>query len=167
VIPTLALDRALARQSLDALARQFVRLWKPKSPDKSRTARSFAGELRKLAKGQVTWFQNRPEASKLLAKILGGTPARLGLQFTPYEIQSRDSSGWGTNATRQTIEEAEELAWSLLTRHGGQWRVRQGNRTIASGSGYRSCETPYSHDRTAVWSRVVHKDAAAKKRKAP
>jgi hypothetical protein len=37
--PTLALHRALARQSFDALARQFVQHWKPELPDKPRTAR--------------------------------------------------------------------------------------------------------------------------------
>jgi hypothetical protein len=171
MILTLALKQALTRQSLDALARKFVRQWKPKAPDKRRTARSFAAEIRKLAKGQAAWFHNRPEAAKLLAKILGSTPEALGLVRVLFEIQVFQpfdpgrAADWHTYVTRPTLEEAEDLAWSMLCQHGGQWRVRQGNRTIASGSGYRSGETPYSHDRTAVWSRVVHK-AAAKKRKA-
>ena len=161
---TLALDRALARQSLDALARAFVRLWKPKPPDKRRNARSFAAELRRLAHGNARWFQHRPEAAKLLAKILGGSPAKLGLSFVPFDVQSRDrdDNSWNTHAQRSSLEDAEDLAWSLLTRHGGDWRVRQGERTVAKGFGYRPGEPGQSHDRTAVWSRV--RDQAPKKR---
>lgn len=158
---SLALDRALARQSYDALAAQLARRWKPKPPDKRRTARSLAAEIRKLAAGNATWFQRRPEAARVLAHILGSTPKKLGL--VPFEIQSRDlgreGRGWSTHATRATLKAAEDLAWSLLTRHGGDWRVRQGDRTIASGAGYRPGEPRFSHDRTATWARVQKKHA--------
>lgn len=156
----LALKLALKRQPLDAIARTFVRQWKPKAPDKRRTARSFVAEIRRLAKGQATWFHKRPEAAKLLAKILGSTPAKLGLVLVLFEIQvfqafdpgrARD---WHTYVTRPTLEEAEDLAWSMICQHGGKWRVRCEGRTIASGSGYRPGEDKLSHDRTAVWSRV-------------
>ena len=153
---TLDLHRALARQSLDALAREFVRRWKPAPPDKRRTARSFAAEIRRLAKGQARWFHNRPEASKVLAKILGSTPAKLGLVRVAFEIQSRDrdSGQWITHADRPTLESAEDFAWSLLTQHGGDWRVRHEGKILARGFGYRPGEPGQSHDRTAVWSRT-------------
>jgi hypothetical protein len=171
-VTTIALASALARQSKDALAAEFVRRWEPKPPDKRRSARSFAGEIRKLARGRATWFLSRPEAARLLAKILNSTPEKLGI--LPYEVQSRSralsSSGtyrWETHATRTTLEAAEDLAWSLLTRHGGDWRVLYGARTIASGAGYRPGEDGYGHDRTAVWSRVKETAPDSKKRRRP
>ena len=170
---TLALDRALARQSYDALAAKLARSWKPEPPDKRRSARSLAAEIRKLAVGNTTWFQRRPEAARALARILGSTPKKLGL--VPFEIQSRDldredlsreDRGWSTHATRETLEGAEDLAWSLLTRHGGEWRVRHGDRTIARGSGYRPGEPRFSHDRTAIWARVQPEPSKKKRRSA-
>ena len=152
---TLALDRALARQSYDALAAKLAQQWKPEPPDKPRTARSLAAEIRKLAAGNITWFQRRPEAARLLARILGSTPKKLGL--VPFEIQALDprpGRGWHTHGTRTTLEAAEDLAWLLLTRHGGRWRVRHGNQTLAGGAGYRPGEPRYTHDRTAIWTRV-------------
>lgn len=149
---TLALDSALARQSYDALAAKLARRWKPEPPDKRRSARSLAAEIRKLAVGNSTWFQRRPEAARLLASILGSTPAKLGL--VPFEIQSFEDRSWRTYDTRTTLEAAEDLAWSLLTRHGGDWRVRHGSRVIARGTGYRPGEPSFNHDRTAVWTRV-------------
>jgi hypothetical protein len=152
---TLALDRALARQSYDALAAEFVRRWEPKPPDKRRTARSFAAEIRKLAAGNATWFQHRPRAANLLAKILGSSARKLGLVYVPFEVQSHyPDHSWRRIAEYPTLETAEDAAWSLLTRHGGDWRVRHGSRTIARGAGYRPGESRFSHDRTAVWSRV-------------
>jgi hypothetical protein len=157
---TLALDRALARQSYDALAAQFVRRWKPKTPDKHRSARSLAAEIRKLAAGNATWFQRRPEAARVLARILGSTSAKLGL--VPFEIQVLaipiGRGHWRTHATRPTLEAAEDLAWALLTRHGGSWRLVHGGRTIARGNGYRPGERRFNHDRSAIWTRV-QKDA--------
>ena len=154
---TLTLDRALARQSYDALATKLARSWKPKPPDKRRTARSLAAEIRKLAAGNATWFQRRPDAARLLARILGSTPIKLGLVL--FEIQSLGDRGWHTHDTRTTLEAAEDLAWSLLTRHGGEWRVRYGSRTFARGAGYRPGEPRFNHDRTATWARV-QKDAS-------
>lgn len=150
----LALDRALTRQSYDALAAEFVRRWKPVPPDKRRTARSFAAEIRKLAAGNAVWFHRRPEAGRLLARILGSSPAKLGLMA--FEVQERERGGnrWATHAARHTLEAAEDLAWTLLTRHGGDWRVILGDRTLGRGFGYRPGEPGSSHDRTAVWSRV-------------
>ena len=152
---TLALDRALTRQSYDALAAKLARRWKPKPPDKRRTPRSLAAEIRKLAAGNATWFLRRPDAARLLAGILGSTPIKLGL--VPFEIQSLDphpGRGWHTHDTRETLQAAEDLAWSLLTRHGGEWRVRHGSRTIARGAGYRPGEPRFTYDRTATWMRV-------------
>ena len=164
---TLDLDRALARQSYDALAAELARRWKPEPPDKRRSARSLASEIRKLAAGNVTWFQRRPKAASTLARILNSTPEKLGV--VPYEIQARDRGSkihrWETHATRQTLEAAEDVAWSLLTRHGGDWRVRYGNRTIGSGAGYRPGEPGYGHDRTAVWSRAREEAVDKKKRR--
>jgi hypothetical protein len=171
-VTTLPLASALARRSYDAIAAEFVQRWEPKPPDKRRSARSFAGEIRKLARGRATWFLSRPEAARLLATILKSTPEKLGI--VPYAVQSRSressSSGtyrWETHATRTTLEAAEDLAWSLLTRHGGDWRVRYGERTIASGAGYRPGENRYGHDRTAVWSRVKEIAPVKKKRRHP
>ena len=156
---TLALDSALARQSYDALAAKLVRRWRPKPPDKRRSARSLAAEIRKLAAGNATWFLRRPDAARLLASILGSTPNKLGL--VPFEIQSFDK-GWHTHGTRMALDLAEDLAWSLLTRHGGEWRVLHGNRVIGRGVGYRpDVEQPstttwgprVTHDRTVTWSR--------------
>jgi hypothetical protein len=149
---TLDLDRALARQSYDALAAKLARSWKPRPPDKRRNARSLAAEIRKLAAGNATWFLRRPDAARLLARILGSTSKKLGL--VPFEIQSFDSHGWRTLETRTTLETAEDLAWSLLTRHGGEWRVRHGSQTIGHGAGYRPGEPRFNHDRTATWTRV-------------
>ena len=122
----LALDRALARRSYDALAAELARRWRPRPPDKRRTARSLAAEIRKLAAGNATWFQRRPEAARQLSLILGSTPDKLGLM--PFEIQSHNprpaGHGWRTQAARGSLEAAEDLAWSLLCRHGGRWRVR-------------------------------------------
>lgn len=156
--PALALARALSRQSYDALAAELARRWRPEPPDKRRTARSLAAEIRKLAAGNATWFQRRPKAALQFARILGSTPKKLGL--VPYEIQALDldDRAWRTQATRGSLKAAEDLAWLLLTRHGGQWRVRQGDRTIARGSGYRPGEQLYSHDRTAIWTRVQRDD---------
>jgi hypothetical protein len=169
-LTTLALDQALARQSYDALAAELARRWKPVHPDKRRTARSLASEIRKLAAGNITWFLRRPKAVAVLARILNSTPEKLGIMS--YEVQSRarepSSSGthrWETHAARSTLETAEDLAWSLLTRHGGDWRVRCGARTIASGAGYRPGEDGYGHDRTAVWSRVKETTPDKKKRR--
>jgi len=153
---TLVLDSALARQSYDALAAKLARRWKPKPPAKRRSHRSLAAEIRKLAIGNTTWFLHRPDAARSLARILGSTPAKLGL--VPFEIQSFDDRSWCTHDTRTTLEAAEDLAWSLLTRHGGEWRVRHGNRTIARGAGYRPGEPRFTHDRTAVWTRVPKKN---------
>ena len=156
---TLALDSALARQSYDALAAKLARCWKPKPPDKRRTARSLAAEIRKLAAGNATWFLRRPDATRLLASILGSTPTKLGL--VPFEVQAFDDAarGWHTHDTRRTLEAAEDLAWSLLTRHGGEWRVRHGSQTIARGVGYRPGEPRFTHDRTAIWTRVQKDNA--------
>ncbi len=160
---TLALDRALARQSYDALAAELARRWKPVPPDKRRSARSLAAEIRKLAAGNAIWFQRRPEAAQQLSRILGSTPDKLGL--VTFEIQSLDSDKrWSVHATRSTLEAAEDLAWALLTKHGGDWRVRHGSRTVARGAGYRPGEQRFSHDRTAVWSRV-REEAPDKKRR--
>lgn len=161
----IALDRALSRQSYDALSAALARRWKPSPPDKRRSARSLAAEIRKLARGNSTWFQRRPEASRLLAHILGSTPKKLGL--VAFEIQSyaSDSGHWQAHATRTTLEAAEDFAWALLTRHGGSWRICHGDRTIGRGSGYRPGEAKFSHDRTAIWSRVHHKMAAKKRRR--
>lgn len=158
----LALDRALARQSYDALAAKLARRWKPKPPDKRRSARSLAAEIRKLTVGNATWFLHRPEATRLLASILGSTPIKLGL--VPFKIQTFDGDGWQTLESRTTLEAAENLAWSYLTRHGGEWRVRHGSRTIAKGAGYRPGEPRFSHDRTATWARV-HENLPGKKRR--
>ena len=147
---TLALDRALARQSYDALAATLARRWKPKPPDKLRSHRSLAAEIRKLAVGHATWFLRRPDAALALARILGSTPTKLGL--VPFEVQSFED-GWHTQATTTTLDAGEDLAWLLLTRHGGRWRLRHGTRVIASGDGYRSGEPRLSYDRTAVWTR--------------
>jgi hypothetical protein len=167
-LTTLVLDRALARQSYDALAAKLARRWKPAHPDKPRTARSLASEIRKLAAGNVTWFLRRPEAAAALSRILSSTPEKLGI--VSYEVQSRDLSSrpdrWETHAARSTLEAAEDLAWSLLTRHGGDWRVRRGERTIARGTGYRPGGHGFSHDRTAVWSRVRGGDTEKKRRRA-
>lgn len=164
---TWILHRALGAQSYDALAAKFVSLWKPKAPDKRRSARSFAGEIRKLAAGNATWFQRRPEAARLLAKILGSSPNDLGLM--PFEIQALDlsgkRSGWELHSTRPTLEAAEDLAWSLLTRIGGSWRVRQGSRTIAHGTGYRPGAPRANHERIAWWRRASEGTSA--KRKVP
>lgn len=156
---TLALDRALSRQSYDALAAKLARRWKPAPPDKQRTARSLAAEIRKLAAGNSTWFQKRPEAARQLANILDSTPKKLGL--LSYEIQAFDlgTRVWQEHGTCTTLEAAEDLAWSLLTRHGGDWRVRHGNQTIGRGSGYRRGDLNYTHDRTAIWTRVQKKHA--------
>lgn len=152
--PPLALSRALSRQSYDALAVELARRWKPKPPDKRRSSRSLAAEIRKLAAGNIVWFARRPEAARHLAHILGSTPKKLGL--VPFEIQGLDrhSGVWITHATRGSLEAAEDTAWLLLTRHGGEWRVCQAGRTMARGAGYRSGERHCSHDRTAVWTRA-------------
>lgn len=150
-VVNLALDTALARQSYDALAAMLARRWKPTPPDKRRSHRSLAAEIRKLTIGNATWFLRRPDAARVLARILGSTPEKLGL--VPFEIQSFDRQ-WHTHDTRHTLEAAEDLAWSLLTRHGGDWRVRHGSQVIARGSGYRPGDSGFTHDRTAIWARV-------------
>ena len=163
---TLERDRALARQPYDKLAAELARRWKPEPPDKVRSARSLAAEIRKLAAGKAAWFQRRPAAARLLARILHSTPAKLGLVL--FEVQSLDPppGGWNTHDTRATLEDAEDLAWALLTRHGGQWRVRHDDRTVASGHGYQSGESSFNHDRTAVWSRARERASAKKRRRA-
>lgn len=155
---TRALERALARRSYDAVAADLARHWKPRPPAKPRSARSLSAEIRKLAAGNAIWFHRRPEAARVLARILGSSVTKLGL--VPFEIQEReqkDPPRWVTHATRPALKIAEDLAWALLTRHGGAWRVRQGTKTVAHGFGYASGE-PRSgrYDRTAVWGRTRH-----------
>ena len=164
--PTLALHRALSRQSFDALARQFVQQWKPAPPDKPRTARSFAAEIRKLARGNATWFQHRPKAANLLANLLGSSARKLGLVYVPFEVQTRYPHGWGRLAEYATLEAAEDQAWRLLTQHGGDWRVCRGGQTLARGSGYRPGDPGQGHDRTAIWSRVRERAPSKKRRRA-
>lgn len=129
--------------------------WKPATVDYFLGAgphAATAAEIRKLADGNAVWFLRRPDATRLLASILGSTPEKLGL--VPFEIQSRDDDySWRTHATSRTLEAAEDLAWSLLTRHGGDWRVLHGSRVIGRGFGYRPGEPRFSHDRTATWAR--------------
>ena len=159
---TLALVHALSHQSYDELAREFVLRWKPEPPDKRRSARSFAAEIRKLARGNTTWFQHRPKAANLLAKLLGSSAKKLGLVYVPFEVQSRyPHHSWRRIAERTTLEAAEDEAWLLLTRHGGDWRVCRGGQVLARGSGYRPGDPGQGHDRTAIWSRV----RVAKKRR--
>jgi len=157
VKPEHALARALARQSCDALAREFVRRWKPRAPDKPRTARSFAAEIRKLSRGNATWFQRRPRAANLLAEILGSSARKLGLVYVPFEVQVQaryPGHGWSRIAEFATLEIAEDEAWRLLTQQGGDWRVCRGGQTIGRGFGYRPGDPGQGHDRTATWARV-------------
>jgi hypothetical protein len=89
-------------------------------------------------------------------------PSTRGSRF-PYEVEKlvvtalSKRERWGGQLSFRTIEEAEDYAWARLSREGGRWRVRHGRRVVASGSGYRPGEVPWSHDRTALWSRISAK----------
>jgi hypothetical protein len=123
-------------------------------PDKRRSARSLAAEIRKLAAGNATWFQRRPAAARLIAGLLGSAPAKLGLVLFEIQVRKPNPGGWYTHATRSTLAAAEDLAWARLTKHGGDWRIRHGSQIVARGSGYRPGEPSCFHDRTAIWTRV-------------
>ena len=168
MVKGMPIDGALAlwkaTRSYDKLAAELADRWRPEPPDKRRSARSLAAEIRKLSRGNATWFQRRPKAAKLLARILNSTPVKLGLVL--YVVQSlvrnaKPKATWQTRAAFTTLEEAEDQAWKLLTLHGGDWRVIHGGQAVAHGAGY--LHGPYSHDRSAIWSRAS--EAKPKKRR--
>ncbi|HWU90645.1 MAG TPA: hypothetical protein VN253_25440 [Kofleriaceae bacterium] len=67
------------RWSRDRVAAEFVARYRFQPPDKQRSPRSFAAEIRKLEGGDPTWFVRRPPAARLIAEILESTPAQLGI----------------------------------------------------------------------------------------
>jgi hypothetical protein len=65
----------------------------------------------------------------------GGRRGRHGEHVTAlFVIETRREGGrWTERITLGTIAAAQDYAWDLLTREGGEVRIRQGRRTIARG----------------------------------
>lgn len=82
----LSFDDLLAGRSLSQVADEFATSYRPKPPDKSRNARSILQELRRLRDGKPKWFAKRPEAARLLAKILGCALSDLGLSSGGHAV---------------------------------------------------------------------------------
>jgi hypothetical protein len=53
-----------------------------------------------------------------------------------FIIETKGATGrWTARSSRSALKGAQDYAWELLTREGGEVRIRQGGRTIASGAG--------------------------------
>ena len=72
-----------------------------------------------------------------------GKPRRDDHASGLFVIETKDEEGrWSARSTHRTVRAAEASAWALLTRVGGEVRVRQGSRIVANGTGYTSDGTP-------------------------
>lgn len=57
--------------------------------------------------------------------------------FGLFVIEKKTEDGrWTARSTLRTVRAARDYAWDLLTREGGEVRVRQGQRLVASGVSY-------------------------------
>lgn len=66
-----------------------------------------------------------------------GKPRRDDHIFGIFVVETKPGSGrWFARSTHCTVRAAEDYAWKLLTREGGEVRVRQGRRIVATGAGY-------------------------------
>lgn len=58
--------------------------------------------------------------------------------FGLFVIEKRSEDGrWPARSTRRTVRAAQDCAWDLLTREGGEVRVRQGQHIVAEGVSFR------------------------------
>jgi hypothetical protein len=73
--------------------------------------------------------------------------------FKVEEFVEPNRPSWASRGGFRTLEAAEDHAWSQICQSGGRWRVRRGDRVLASGSGYTPGEHEQRHDRTALWTR--------------
>ena len=74
-------------------------------------------------------------ASNRLRRARGNT-RRDDHAFGLFVIEKKTEDGrWSARSTRRTVRAAENCAWDLLTREGGEVRVRQGRRVVAKGAG--------------------------------
>lgn len=64
-------------------------------------------------------------------------------QRDPHEVglfsieQKTEDDRWVMRETARSLKAAQERAWDLLTKEGGQVRVRQGGEVVAKGA---TCE---------------------------
>jgi hypothetical protein len=143
VIQRVLNERAWSR---DRIAAEFVGRFRFTAPDKKRSARSFAAEIRKLEAGDITWFSKRPAAAALIAEILEATPGELGIgpsddlltfvdfpEVRPLDLATEDP--YGIDAWRPLLEEAKARPIWLSTGSGSgkttfsQWAARRGYAT--------------------------------------
>ena len=52
-----------------------------------------------------------------------------------FVVERREGRRWVARTTRQTLRGAQDCAWDLLTKEGGEVRVRQGRSIVARGAG--------------------------------
>jgi len=58
--------------------------------------------------------------------------------FGLFVVATKSEDGrWSARSTRCSARAAQDYAWDLLTRDGGEVRVRQGRRIVAKGAGCR------------------------------
>jgi hypothetical protein len=66
-----------------------------------------------------------------------------------FVIETKADDGrWSARSTRRTVRAAQDCAWDLLTREGGEVRVRQGRRVVAKGLGVEPVVTAGSSPTT-------------------
>jgi hypothetical protein len=53
-----------------------------------------------------------------------------------------DNGRWCVLSTRRTVWAAQNYAWEVLTREGGEVRVRQDARVVAKGAGCEASDVP-------------------------
>ena len=84
----------------------------------------------------------RYPASKKLRCSRGNT-RRDDHTFGLFIVEKKaEVSSWSVRSTHRTVRAAEDRAWDLLTREGGEVRVRQGSRIVAQGAGYAPSGAP-------------------------
>ncbi len=116
-------DELLAERTLTQVAEAFAKLYRPKGDDKARDARSLLQEIRKLRDGDKKWFTKRPEAARLLAKVIGCTVTELGLAMdealvpfpdfpaaTPLDLSDPNDPPFMADAWMPLLQAAEENA---------------------------------------------------------
>ena len=79
------------------------------------------------------------------------------------EMKAEDGH-WFARGTHRTVCAAQNRAWGLLTREGGEVRVRQGTRVVATGVGYAPVDSGGSTETGSPPNPQHQKFAVSKRR---
>lgn len=72
-------------------------------------------------------------ASNRLRRARGNT-RRDDHAFGLFVVETKTKDGrWTARSTRRTARSAQDCAWDLLTREGGEVRIRRGRSVVARG----------------------------------